>query len=152
MPPDRGSTATLAIVLLLAAVSRCPPGLALRARMPSACESHWVEVESNDGISTSVACATEDSRSGPPVGPARLLVGLPIEINLASAETLEVLPGIGPQRARAIVQERCHRPFEGLGDVARVRGIGPKTVEALREQAVAGPPTPDCPTAPTLPP
>lgn len=57
-----------------------------------------------------------------------------ININNATATQLEELPGIGPARASAIVREReKNGPFRQVEDLARVRGIGAKTVEALRE-------------------
>jgi competence ComEA-like helix-hairpin-helix protein len=69
---------------------------------------------------------------GPPLrGPARLLFGLRLDPNRASAESLEVLPGIGPGRAAAIVAERERRPFASLDDLRRVRGIGPVTLARI---------------------
>lgn len=64
-------------------------------------------------------------------GPARRLFGLPVDPNRADLDTLETLPGIGPARARAILAERCLRPFEQLDDLERVRGLGPVRVGAL---------------------
>jgi hypothetical protein len=64
-------------------------------------------------------------------GPARRLFDLPIDPNRADAVTLETLPGIGPVRARAILEQRCRRPFASLGDLTRVRGLGPSRVAAL---------------------
>ena len=64
----------------------------------------------------------------PPAGAApaaRLLFGEPLDPNRAAAEDLEVLPGIGPARAAAIVAERERGPFCGVGGLERVRGIGP---------------------------
>jgi len=61
-----------------------------------------------------------------------------ININNATAAELEELPGIGPARAGAIVREReKNGPFRQVEDLARVSGIGPKTVEALREYVAA---------------
>jgi Holliday junction resolvasome RuvABC DNA-binding subunit len=69
-----------------------------------------------------------DGRAGDALrGPARLLFGLAIDPNRADARTLEVLPGIGPARAAAIVAERERRPFADVVDLERVAGIGPKT-------------------------
>jgi hypothetical protein len=69
---------------------------------------------------------------GPPLrGPARRLFGLPLDPNRADAATLETLPGIGPVRAAAIVAERRRRPFARVADLARVRGIGPRTLTRI---------------------
>ncbi|MBT9171663.1 MAG: ComE operon protein 1 [Syntrophomonadaceae bacterium] len=57
-----------------------------------------------------------------------------ININTATADELEKLPGIGPARAQAIVREREQKgSFRRVEDLERVSGIGPKTVENLRE-------------------
>jgi len=69
---------------------------------------------------------------GAPVrGPARLLFGLRLDPNRADAAALEVLPGLGPARARAVVEARCARPFQSVSDLERVPGIGPRTRAAL---------------------
>jgi len=63
----------------------------------------------------------------------RLLVGLPVDPNTADADMLEQLPGIGPSRAAAIVEERSTRgPFALVDDLVRVRGIGPATLDGIR--------------------
>ena len=63
----------------------------------------------------------------------RLLVGLPLDLNRASAEALQLLTGIGPHLAAAIVADRQARgPFASVEALARVSGVGVKTVERLR--------------------
>lgn len=58
---------------------------------------------------------------------------LAVDINRASAEELAILPGIGPVAAAAIVESRrADGPFSVVGDLERVHGIGPKTIEAVR--------------------
>ncbi|SRR5690625_907873 len=54
-----------------------------------------------------------------------------VNINLASAEELsEVLSGVGPAKAQAIVEYReTHGPFESAQDLGKVKGIGPSTLE-----------------------
>lgn len=67
----------------------------------------------------------------PPV--PKLEAGLTIDINTASAAQLQLLPGIGPSRAAAIVEDRVSKgPFRTVEDLARVSGIGPVTVEGVR--------------------
>lgn len=56
----------------------------------------------------------------------------PIDINLASVEELQRLPGIGPRLSQRIVDERGRAPFRSVEDLRRVSGIGPKTIEKLR--------------------
>lgn len=55
-----------------------------------------------------------------------------IDINRASAEELQRLPGIGPKLSQRLVEERSKGPFRSAEDLRRVSGIGPKTVERLR--------------------
>jgi len=55
--------------------------------------------------------------------------GLPIDPNTASPEELQKLPGIGPELADRLIE---NRPYQRAEDLARVPGIGPKTVEKLR--------------------
>ena len=51
-----------------------------------------------------------------------------IDINRAGAAELEKLPGIGPVRARAIVEYRIRNgSFAKPADIMNVTGIGPKT-------------------------
>ncbi len=56
-----------------------------------------------------------------------------VNINAASAEELERVPGIGPARAEAIVRlrERVTR-FRHVEDLVRVRGIGRATLRTMR--------------------
>jgi competence protein ComEA len=59
----------------------------------------------------------------------------PVNVNTADAATLaRELHGIGPAKAQAIVAHRDkHGPFRSADDLARVRGIGRKTVERNRD-------------------
>ena len=59
--------------------------------------------------------------------------GETIDPNVAAAEELDRLPGVGPSRALRIVREREESgPFTSVEDLARVSGIGPGSVERLR--------------------
>lgn len=62
----------------------------------------------------------------------RLALGLPLDLNRASAEELALLPGIGPALSRGIVQERRRRGgFRSTAELEAVRGIGPRKLAAL---------------------
>ncbi len=71
-----------------------------------------------------------------------LVVGLPVDVNTASATALDAIPGVGQSRAQAIVSERERNgPYETVEALSRVRGIGPATVESLRPFVTVGRPT-----------
>jgi len=56
-----------------------------------------------------------------------------ININTASQAQLEELPGIGPTKAKAIIEYRLkYGVFLRIDDLLKVKGIGPKTLESLR--------------------
>jgi competence ComEA-like helix-hairpin-helix protein len=56
-----------------------------------------------------------------------------IDPNRASAAQLDRLPGVGPSLAGAIVQERKrHGPFQRLGDLERVPGLGSGMLARIR--------------------
>ncbi len=58
----------------------------------------------------------------------------PIDVNVASADALESLPGVGPATATAIVTERERNgPFLDVDDLDRVPGIGPAKLAAIRD-------------------
>jgi competence protein ComEA len=58
----------------------------------------------------------------------------PIDVNHATVEQLDELPGIGPATADAIVDHRQQNgPFAAVDDLEAVRGIGPAKLEAIRD-------------------
>jgi competence ComEA-like helix-hairpin-helix protein len=64
----------------------------------------------------------------------------PIDLNRAGPELLEELPGVGQAKAAAIIALRDERGgFRSVEELADVRGIGPKTVERLRDLVTVGP-------------
>ncbi|MFQ6009083.1 MAG: ComEA family DNA-binding protein [Candidatus Zixiibacteriota bacterium] len=55
-----------------------------------------------------------------------------LDPNTAPADSLELLPGIGPILANRIVEYRKLKRFEREIDITEVKGIGPKLYERLR--------------------
>jgi len=60
-----------------------------------------------------------------------------VDLNRADAAALsEALVGVGPHKAAAIVEYRhAHGPFNSVDDLAKIKGIGPSTVERNRSRA-----------------
>lgn len=56
-----------------------------------------------------------------------------VNVNTATVDQLQALPGIGEARARAIVETRTERGgFKSVEELLEVRGIGPANLERLR--------------------
>lgn len=61
------------------------------------------------------------------------LVAGSINLNTATAEELDRLPGIGPHYALEIVRYReRHGPFRSVEELLEVKGIGPKKLARIR--------------------
>ncbi|HJR77864.1 MAG TPA: helix-hairpin-helix domain-containing protein [Nitrospiraceae bacterium] len=57
-----------------------------------------------------------------------------LDINQATVQDFEQLPGIGPALAQRIMDHRrSHGPFARVDDLLLVRGIGPKKLDRVRE-------------------
>jgi competence protein ComEA len=57
----------------------------------------------------------------------------PLDLNTASAEQLDALPGVGPTTAQKIIDYRqTHGPFRSVDDLQAVPGIGPSKVAQLK--------------------
>ena len=62
-----------------------------------------------------------------------------VNINTAGTSELETLRGIGPAKAKAIVDYRKeHGGFQSVDDLINVRGIGPKILEKIRPEVKTG--------------
>ena len=56
-----------------------------------------------------------------------------VDLNAASSEQLQPLPGIGPAKAESIIEHRlANGPFTRVEDLIEVSGIGEKTFESLQ--------------------
>ncbi len=73
-------------------------------------------------------------------GESRSGSGLLVDINTATQEQLESLPGIGPATAQAIIQYRTeHGPFQAMSELDAVPGIGEATLESLQGLVTVNP-------------
>jgi competence protein ComEA len=66
-------------------------------------------------------------------GAQLLTLGLPLNLNRASAADLEAVPGLGPALAQRIVAYRqAHGPFKKIDDLVEVSGISPQNLPKLK--------------------
>ncbi len=76
--------------------------------------------------------AAQGTGSAPAGGAEAAASGL-VNINSATAEELDALPGVGPSTAQAIIEDReANGPFAAVEDLMRVSGIGEKKFEKLK--------------------
>ena len=61
----------------------------------------------------------------------------PVNLNTATSEQLQQVPGIGPSTADKILQFRkSYGAFKSVDDLRAIRGIGPKRLEKMRKYLV----------------
>jgi competence ComEA-like helix-hairpin-helix protein len=65
----------------------------------------------------------------------------PININAATSEELQLVPGIGPATAEKILTMRkSYGAFKSVDDLLAIRGIGKKRFDKMRKYLIAGRP------------
>jgi competence ComEA-like helix-hairpin-helix protein len=131
-----------AIVVLLGAASIAGMAWSIAYRRPLSLRNAPVQLAPAGAVATAPAqpgrVILREETDGPPTSPklsrppAALTAKL--NINTATAAELELLPGIGPALAGRIIEDRTAAgPFRSVEDLDRVKGIGPKTMDRLRE-------------------
>jgi len=133
-----GDAQGVALLLLAAALAlgTALPGLGSRG-VPfaepsrSAETGSWLPQVRRADPSARIGIPPPRERSGLPGSKPGLPV--PVDINRASVEALQALPGIGPTLAERIVADRATRgPFQDPEDLLRVSGIGARRLARVR--------------------
>jgi competence protein ComEA len=89
-----------------------------------------------DGALVYIPRRGETAAPGPVIGggaPGASGAASPIDLNTATADQLDALPGVGPATASAILAyRRGHGPFSSVDQLAQVSGIGPAKLAKIR--------------------
>lgn len=131
---------------LLAAAGGTAPDADLAALNPARRlrdEDHLVVPRRGPSSAAAIPPALPDPAPGSAPAPTDAVAppaeAPPLDINVASVEQLDELPGIGPALAERIVAHRERNgPFRALEELARISGISPRMVEELRPFAGVG--------------
>jgi competence protein ComEA len=62
-----------------------------------------------------------------------------VDINHASVKELQSVKGIGPKKAKQIVEFRKTHCFQSIRELTMIKGIGKKTVKKLEPQLTVTP-------------
>jgi competence protein ComEA len=112
----------------------------LLAQVPQTSQGQ-AELKSSESESRKADCP--ESPKGPQAG---ILPDGRVILNEANVAELSTLPGIGEARATAILELRARlKGFKKVTDLLRIRGIGPKSLNKLKERSVVDRPAETAP-------
>lgn len=127
------------VLVLLALVligRRATIAEAAPAASPTMSAAHDAGAPSVDSVALDAASvSTEASTDAAPKQAIEQLAdgGFLVDLNLATEEDLRKLPGVGPARARRILELRARLGrFKSVDDLARIKGFGKTTLKRLR--------------------
>jgi competence ComEA-like helix-hairpin-helix protein len=128
-PGERKALLFLGTVLTLGSIARATRGLGHRDAVPlSAKAALEQQIQTVDSVRKHGR--SRKAKKPKPVEPPPPAI---IDIDIATAEQLETVRGIGPSLAERIVQDRDSLgPFGSLEELQRVRGVGPRLAERIR--------------------
>jgi competence protein ComEA len=105
----------------------------LLRRAPAAPERRCQEVGRGEPPRRWLGCAADRGARRALAGDERLLLGVPIDLNLASARDLAFVPGLTAALAGEVIADRADGgPFASVDELLRVRGVGPRRLERAR--------------------
>jgi competence ComEA-like helix-hairpin-helix protein len=141
-PPAPPQPGTLSLACVEVAGSVAHPGVYSFPKPPSLSEV-WAKAgavgippgpDKTIASGSRVEVAPEGGYNVSSMSGAQLItLGLPIDLNRASAGDLDAVPGIGPALAQRIVNYRtAHGPFKQLEDLMAVSGVGPQNLPKLK--------------------
>lgn len=94
------------------------------------------------GATASSGEAGEDRRVAEPRRKVRVVLDGKVNVNTASVQMLDMLPGVGLKAAQRIVAQREKRPFRRPEELVKVKGFGRKKFQRIRPYvSVQGPTT-----------
>jgi competence protein ComEA len=93
----------------------------------------WDETHFPRGANTTAGAQTNSA------APRAITPDAPLDLNTASYEDLQKLPGIGAKLAERII---ARRPYKQVKDLEKVPGIGKKTIERIAPSVRVGLPPP----------
>ncbi len=101
-------------------------GLSMLLALPGAAQT------TSPSKSPSSSAAAAPSATGKPTGKSQ--AGQLVDINSASAEELDRLPGVGPARVKAII---ANRPYNGKDDLTQRKIIPPNVYNQIKDKIIA---------------
>lgn len=99
---------------------------------PSTLQNISSQVEFGEGVANESGATTPTVDLAAPPPQVVNASANAVNVNTANSGQLESLPGIGPAKARAIIEDReANGPFASCSDLTRVNGVGEATVKTI---------------------